>query len=184
MKRFDLMLRWAAVAICLALLPGTAQAQDIYTYTVGVYGGIGGSFDADPDPGLSRPTYQLSFSMLTEARTLFGIRVGQLDFGNHESLGRLFDSDLTYVTLAGEYRLRRPLYDSGLFLGLGGYRLEGTRIDGRSSDETALGVTFGVTGDFPINQRFSILVELSGHYADFDDAQFFGLGHVGFAVHF
>lgn len=181
------------VALCaclsLAVLPSAVQAQDLYTYGVGVFGGFGGSLDVNPDAGLDNTSLQASFSMLTERRTLVTLRVGSIDFsgdGNGSSGG--FDvfskADLTYLTVAGEYRVRRAYYDSGLFLGLGGYRLEGTYPGGGTDDETALGFTAGVTGDFPINSRFSVLVEFAGHFADLDTAQFFGTGHFGLVWHF
>jgi hypothetical protein len=174
------------VGCLLALaLPGTAGAQVLDSYTLSLSGGLGGSFDADPDPGLSNTTVQLGFSMALDKSTLFVARVGQLDLDDPEGFGSLTGADLTYVTVGGEYRLRRSLYDSGLFLGLGGYRLEGThRATGASEDDTALGIVLGVSADFPITRRISILSELSGHYADLDEAQFFGMLHVGVALHF
>ncbi len=179
------------VALCaclsLAALPSAVQAQDLYTYGVGVFGGFGGSFDVNPDAGLDNISLQASFSMLTERRTLVSLRVGSIDFSG-DSGKNGFDvfseADLTYLTVAGEYRVRRAYYDSGLFLGLGGYRLEGTLPGGGTDDETALGFTAGVTGEFPINSRFSVQVEFAGHFANLDTAQFFGTGHFGLVWHF
>lgn len=178
------LLTIAAFALLLAI-PGKVEAQVLDNYTLSIFGGLGGAFDADPDPGLSNTTIQLGFSMALDKSSLFVARVGQLDLGDPGGFGGLANADLTYVTVGGEYRLRRPLYDSGVFLGLGGYQLQGTRFaTGESEDDTALGVVLGVTADFPITRRFSILSELSGHYADLDEAQFFGMLHVGFAFHF
>ena len=174
-----------ALSVLLLALPGLAHAQVLDNYTISLAGGLGGAFDADPDPGLSNTTIQLGFSLALDTTSLFVARLGQLDLDDPQGFGGLADAELTYVTLGGEYRLRRSLYDSGIFLGLGGYRLEGTRFaTGEGDEQTALGLVLGVTADFPITRRFSILSELSGHYADLDEAQFFGMLHVGVAFHF
>ena len=39
-------------------------------------------------------------------------------------------------------------------------------------------------GEFTVTQWLGVLVELSGHYADLDEAQFFGMGHAGLSIHF
>jgi hypothetical protein len=174
-----------ALLTLLLTWPGAASAQVLSNYSVSLLGGIGGAFDVEPDPGLTNTSVQLGFSLALDRSSLFTARLGQLDLGDPEGFGGLAGADLTYITLGGEYRLQRPLYDSGLYLGLGGYRLEGTRFaTGESDEDTALGIVFGVTADFPITRHFSILSELSGHYADLEEAQFFGILHVGVAFHF
>ena len=167
----------------LLLLPGAARAQELYTFTAGLMGGIGGSFDADPGDRLDNPGFQLNFSMVTEPHTLVGFRLGQLALDSEDRFGSLTDAELTYVTAAGEYRFPQTYSDSGLYLGLGGYRLEGNR-GGKDERDTGIGLVLGVTGEFKIKQWLGVLVELSGHYADLDEAQFFGMAHGGIALHF
>lgn len=165
------------------LLPGAARAQELYTFTAGLLGGIGGSLDADPGDDLGNTAYQLNLTMVTEPRTHVGFRLGRLGLDSEEFFGSLSDAELSYVTLSGEYRFPESVYESGVYLGLGGYRLEGTR-GGRDEEDTALGLTVGVTGEFRITQWLGVLVELSGHYADFEEAQLFAIGHGGIALHF
>jgi hypothetical protein len=167
----------------LLLLPGAARAQEPYTFTVGLLGGIGGSFDADPGDKLDNTGYQLNLAMVTEPRTHVGFRLGKLALDSEERFGTLTDAELSYVTMAGEYRFPESYYESGIYAGLGGYRLEGTR-GGKDRSETAPGLAVGVTGEFRLTRWLAVLVELSGHYADFDEAQFFAIGHGGIAVHF
>src|SRR6185295_10168666 len=50
----------------LLLLPGAAGAQELYTYTVGVLGGIGGSFDANPGDSLTNTGYQVNLGVVTQ----------------------------------------------------------------------------------------------------------------------
>lgn len=165
------------------LLPGAARAQELYTFTAGLLGGIGGSLDADPGDDLGNTGYQLNLTMVTEPRTHVGFRLGRLGLDSEELFGSLSDAELSYITLAGEYRFPESVYESGVYLGLGGYRLEGTRGD-RDEADTSLGLVVGVTGEFRVTHWLGVLVELSGHYADFEEAQLFAMGHGGIALHF
>ncbi len=178
--------RIAVLAVLLALcglLPAPAQAQELYNYTVFGSFGLGGAPGSDTDDSLGNNGYQLGFSLVTEPRTHLGLRLGELSFDD-EPQGGLLDADLTYLTLGGEYRFRETYYDSGIYLALGGYRLEGTDALGNSDEETAVGLALGLTGEFDINRRFGVLVELSGHYTDLDAFDLLVLGHIGLAVHF
>ncbi|MEM9292508.1 MAG: hypothetical protein AAGD01_12570 [Acidobacteriota bacterium] len=180
---------WAALATLLALVAllapsGSLQAQEALNNSFSILGGIGGSFDADPDPGIDQTSFQLVYSLVRDTRTRFGVRVGSIDFGNDELLGPYAGAELTYVTAGGEYRQRSPYWDSGLYVALGGYRLEGTNVAGGDDEDTALGLALGSTAEFPINRRFSILAELSGHIVDLEETQFFGMLHVGLTFNF
>ncbi len=178
-----------ASILCLltvvTLLPTMARAQSSYLYGVSAYYGIGGSSDATPDAGFSNGTYQLGFSLNTEPRGRLGVRLGHLDLDGEGRFGDLLGAGLTYVNVGGEYRYRTSYYDSGLYLGLGGYQLDGRHyIDGQRVDDSNVGLALGLTGEFAINRRWSVLVEFSGHWANFDDAQVFAMGHVGVGYYF
>ncbi|MCH9649250.1 MAG: hypothetical protein K0U98_13500 [Deltaproteobacteria bacterium] len=183
MHRTHIWIASGALALSCLVLPGSMGAQELHNYAIGVFGGIGGSFDVEPDAGLDNEALQLSFSMVTSSRTLFVARVGELDFTS-EGFALFSEADLTYLTLGGEYRSRRSFYDSGLYFALGGYRLEGITSAGLEDEDTALGLAIGSTADFPINRWLSIQAELSGHFTDLDDAQFFGMLHIGASVKF
>lgn len=170
--------------LALLLAPAAASAQESYNFSVGLLGGLGGSPDADPGDSLTNTGYQLNLTMVTEPQTHVGIRAGQLQLDKDEVFGSLTDADLSYVTVGGEYRFRESFYESGLFVALGGYRLEGTGLDLRDKSDTALGLSIGVTGEFEITRWLGFLVELSGHYADLDETQIFGMGHAGLSFHF
>lgn len=176
------LLRLALLA-ALLLLPGAAGAQELYTFTAGLMGGLGGSFDAEPGDDLGNTGFQLNLTMVTEPRTHVGFRLGQLSLDSEDRFGSLSDADLSYVTVAGEYRFPQSYYESGVYLGLGGYRLEGNR-GSRDEQDTSVGLALGVTGEFKVTRWLGVLIELSGHYADLDEAQFFAMGHGGIAVHF
>ncbi len=168
----------------LLLLPGAAGAQELYNFTVGVFGGLGGSFDAEPGDSLTNTGYQLNLGLVTESRTHLVLRLGQLALDEDEFFGSLTDAEMTYATIGGEYRVRETFFDSGLYIALGGYRLAGTGFSGGDESDTALGLVIGATGELPINQWLGIQAEISGHYIDFDEAQYFGMGHLGVVFHF
>jgi hypothetical protein len=173
-----------AILAGLFLLPGTARAAEQYTYSIGALGGIGGSWDVDPGSAFTNQGFQLNLAMVSEPHTLVGFRLGKLNLDKKDQFGTLHDAGLTYLTVAGEYRFQESYYDSGVYLGLGGYRLSGTRADGRSRDQTSVGLAVGITAEFPINRWFALLVEASGHYVDLDEANLFGMAHGGIAFHF
>jgi hypothetical protein len=175
-----------ALGTALALAAAApAAAQELYTFTVSGFGGFGGSVDADVGDGLDGTGFQLGASMLTEARTRVALRGGQLGLADGDQFESLLDADLSYVTLAGEYRFTESYYAPWAYIGLGGYRIAGDDVfGGGDSDDTALGLVIGLTGDFTITRRLDFVVEISGHYADFDDASVFAMGHAGLAFHF
>jgi len=168
----------------LLLLPAAAGAQELYTYTVDILGGIGGSFDADPGSSLTNTGFQVNLGIVTEPHTQVVLRTGKLGLDKDTFFGSLRDADLSYVTVGGEYLARQAFWDSGIYLGLGGYRLNGTQASGRSREETSWGLAVGVTGELPITQHLGVLAEVSGHYINFNEAQFFGMAHAGIAIHF
>jgi hypothetical protein len=171
--------------LALGLAAGRADAVEPYLMSVGVLGGVGGPLDADdPDPGLSQRSLELQLGLFTEPRTLLQLRLGRLDFGADDSLGGLLDPQLDYATVAGEYRFYRSWYDSGMFIGLGGYRLRGNRPGAGEEDETSVGVTAGVTGEFELVGHLSLLGEITGHWANLDRAQLFTTAQAGLAFKF
>ena len=165
-----------ALATVFALLAGSvsAAAQERYSYNVSLGPALGGSLDE----GLGSTGFLGSFSWRTQPRTSVGIRFGSFDLSG-EQVGSLVDPTLRYATISGEYHFQEIYYQSGVFFGLGLYQLG----NGADSEEGA-GLTLGVSGDFPLNERFSIVVELSGHYADIDADSTFGTLSAGVAYRF
>jgi hypothetical protein len=172
------------LAVSLLLLPAAVGAQELYTYTVGVFGGIGGSLDADPGGSLTNTGFQVNLGLVTEPHTHLVLRTGRLGLDKDNLFGSLSDADMEYVTLGGEYRYSEEFYESGAFVALGAYRLNGTRASGRDAREDTWGVSAGFTGELPIRRWLGVQAEMSGHYVDFREEQFFVMGHVGVAFHF
>lgn len=184
MDRYQRALGGSLLLAGLLLLPGAARAQELYNFSAALLGGIGGSVDAEPGDDLSNTGYQLNLGMVTDSRTQVVARIGQLGLDADEFFGSLTEADLTYLTIGGEYRFDETWYDSGIYFALGGYRLEGIAPGGEDSRDSSLGLAIGVTGEFKVNRWLGVLLELSGHYVDFEDAQIFGMGHGGLVVHF
>lgn len=177
--------RLLAVAMLVAALaPAAARAQDDYTFTAGLLGGFGGSFDQSSDADLDHRTIEVALGMFTNDRTMTMVRFGELEFDSDLSVEGLLDAELTFLTLAGEYRFRQPSYDYGVYLGLGGYQLSGFDPFEGEVDDRGLGLALGFTGDFDLTRRLSVVVEISAHYAFLDHADLYGMALGGLAVHF
>ena len=160
-----------------------AQAQDHYTATVTVQGGMGGAVGED-EGDLGNQSLQLGFSLLQEDLVHVGLKIATIDFAAGDSLGGRIDNTLNYLTLTGEYRFLENFYESGLFAGVGFYQLEGIDVFGVSDSEQSVGIVLGVSGEFEINRRLGFAVELAGHLANLDGADIFATAHAGLAVHF
>jgi len=178
---FRFALLAAALVGGFGLFGGTAlKAQELYTFTVGVLGGVAGSPDTE-STSFDRQSVQVNLQFETDPRTQVGIRVGQIDLADQgERINGLFEPKLQYVSIGGEYRTRQSYYDSGIFISLGGYRLEGSG----GSSQTAAGLSAGATGEFTFNRHVGVIAEIAAHYADLDDLQYFGTAQIGVAFHF
>ncbi|HEV3460066.1 MAG TPA: hypothetical protein VHG32_26260 [Thermoanaerobaculia bacterium] len=167
--------------------PAAASAQELYNWTVGVMGGVGGSVDVKPGSrSFSNASWQVEGLVVTERHTLLGLRLGHLALGGKDTLfGSRTGADLSYVTLAGQYMFQESYYDSGVYLGLGAYRLGGNdAVTGASASKTVAGAVLGLTGDFRASRRVSVVIEASGHYIDIRKAHIYAMAHGGLAFHF
>lgn len=180
--RASAILRTITLVLGLVVLlsPAAAGAQGSNSFTFALMGGLGGSSDSDPDVDLDNTGLQAMFALSTDLGVRFAIRAGRLDMDSSDD-NPLFDTELTYLTLTGEYLVSAGYYESGLFLGIGAYDLDDSPL---VEGDSALGITLGVSGDFRLNDRFSFLVEFSGHYADLERANVFLMGHAGLAFRF
>lgn len=170
----SLALVFVVAALATLGAPAPAAAQNP-AFTIGLLGGIGGV----EDTGFDQTNVQAFFGFEMSPKTIFAVRVGQMMLDGEE--GDLGEGDLSWATLSTEYRLPAGFYDSGLFIGLGYYRVQS---DDGFVDDSAFGLNLGVTGDIPVSKHLSVMVELSGHYADLDESQLLLMGQVGLAVHF
>lgn len=170
-----------AFGVTLFALPAQVAAEDS-VYSFNLWGGLGGPVDQD-NAGLSNSSYQLGFSVQPEDQLLVGLRVGQIDMGG-ESIGDLFDPTIDYATVVGEYRFTESFYESGLFIGLGLYRLDGVQLVGGSATDESVGLVLGISGEFVLTDRVGFLLEASGHFVRFDSVDTLVMGHAGFAIHF
>jgi hypothetical protein len=162
-------------------LPAQVAAEDS-VYSFNIWGGLGGPIDQE-NAGLSNSSYQLGFSVQPEDQLLVGLRVGQIDMSG-ESIGDLFDPTIDYATVVGEYRFTESFYESGLFIGLGLYRLDGVQLVGGSVTDESVGLVLGISGEFVLTDRVGFLLEASGHFVRFDSVDTLVMGHAGFAIHF
>lgn len=176
----------SAVALLLvSVAPAVADPGDHSSFNLNLIGGVGGSPDVEEGDGFRNTGYQVGFSLVREPGTLVGIRVGKLDLDDKGRFANLSETELTYAVAGGEYLFNEGYYVSGVFLGLGAYRLDGQRIGlGGDSEETAIGGTLGLSGEFAMTRSLAIRIEVSGHYTDLEAAQLFGMAHAGLSLHF
>jgi hypothetical protein len=168
-------------ALLLGASAAGAQSRENYPFRVSAFAGVGGAVDDDDGNSLGNGSFQLGFSWISDTDVLVGARAGQISFDEGPS-GRQ-GSDLTYVNIGGEYLFDEGYYTSGIYLGLGWYALDDDPLP-QFPSEDAVGLALGVTGDFRLTNRFSILIELSGHYTDLDAVDLLAMGHAGVAFRF
>jgi len=176
-----------ALACSILLLAGTggATAQEPYTFTVGLLGGLGGSADSEDVGAFDGDALQVNLGMVTNQRTHVFVRLGRIDLDRDEGFEGLTGAELEYANVAGEYRFHQGYYDFGMYLGLGAYRLKGDPLPGAVDAESALGGVFGIDGDFDVTRRLSIVAEGAAHYAFFDErSQIYLSALAGIALHF
>lgn len=172
------------IALLLVLASRAALAQDDAIFRGTLLGGLGGSFLSDGRHDPDRPILQASFGVLTDDRTFTVFRAGRIGFSDDEIVVGRSGADLEFVNVAGEYRLPSRAYTWGLFLGIGGYRISGEPSTASTRRESALGVALGVEGEFDLTSHLGLALEFGGHYVFFDEADLYGVGLVGLAIHF
>ncbi len=177
---------WTAVLFLCLLAPALpAAAQDRYTYTVGVLGGLGGSTDSNDFTAFEGNSFQVNLGMVTTARTHVVVRLGRIDLGTDDGFEGLDNAELEYTNIAGEYKFNPGYYDFGMYLGLGAYKLKGDPRPGAVDGETSLGGVFGIDGDFDITRHISFIAEGAAHYVFFDEySKIFLSAGAGIAFHF
>lgn len=190
MRGLQLRKKCTLVAVVLGVLLASALGaqEHFHTFTLSGLAGVGGSLDADGS-GLGNLGWQLGFSNILESRTHFGVRLGGVEWSKSDRLDSLEDPSLLYLTLVGEYRNRESSFtgrvmESGVYIGLGGYQLDGKDAAGRDQTRETLGLTLGLMGDLPLTRQLLLRLELQGHWADLEVSQFLALAHLGLAYRF
>lgn len=164
------------------LVPVGAAAQEDQPLEASLLFGLGGSFDED-QAGLGNSGYQLGLSLGVARRTKVGVRIGEIGYDAGDFISNVRQPTFSYVTVSGEYTFSERYYESGIYLGLGAYQLEG-RVGNQAFDDSTLGLVLGVTGEFEITRRLGLVLEGAGHLADFGVARYFITFHGGLAYHF
>jgi len=177
-----LLLAIFLLTLGVVLVPTGAAAQEDQPLEVSVLYGFGGSFDEDQS-GLGNSGYQIGLSLGVARRTKVGFRFAEIDYAAGDFISLISQPTFSYVTVGGEYTFSERYYESGIFLGLGAYKLEGF-LGELPFDDTTIGLAVGVTGEFEVTRRLGFVLEASGHFADFGPARYFVTFHGGLAYHF
>lgn len=177
-----LLLATCLLTLGAVLAPCPATAQEDQPLEATVMFGFGGSFDEDQS-GLGNSGFQIGLSLGVASRTKVGVRFGEIDYAAGDFISVISRPTFSYVTVAGEYTFSEKYYESGIYVGLGGYKLEGF-LGGLPFDDTTIGLALGVTGEFELTRRLGFVAEASGHIADFGPARYFLMFHGGLGYHF
>jgi len=180
-------IRWYVLVLALAALAWStpARAQTDYTFRLALLGGVGGPVDSDDDKDFDHQAFQLEAGMVINQGTLAVLRYGTLDLDGDDPYEGLENAELQYVNIAGEYRFDQTYYDFGIYLGLGSYKIDGDPIPGADEGQTAVGIAFGVNGDFDITRHFFVTAGASAHYVFFDErSNIYANALVGVAARF
>jgi hypothetical protein len=161
-------------------LPALAQSNEFGI----IVGGSRRFVDADDIPadddfddstfGLSNNSVELFWSIPIEPELNLRFKGGRLktqipvptvvpnpdpegdDLLNREDV----DGEVTHLETSVEYEFDEPFGSSGLFAGLGYYRLSAPNAETRST----WGAHAGVNADFPITRRYGVLLEAAYHW--------------------
>lgn len=186
MKRTSILL----ALIVLSALPALAQTSEFGVLVGGSRRFVDGAdkedgvvFD-DSTFSLSNNTFELYWAMQLEPETYIKIKGGRIQGpvavgyrvpGKNEPCSadattpakpkpclfrRDVDGEIQHLEANVEYRFSEPFGSTGLFAGVGFYRLSGE--DAEST--TNYGVNGGVNADFPISRRYGIVVEGTYHW--------------------
>ena len=171
----------AATLFWTALAAPLSAQQPIRSLTLS--GGLAGSID-EGDTGFSNPVVQLRFAVETSERGNLGVRLGRMEF-DEVVRGRVEDVTVDYLSVVGEYMFDEPSHQSGLYIGLGFFDMDGTRLDGRGTvDEGSMGLVIGALGEFKVADRWFIYGEGMASYTGLDVAQIFANLQVGVGYRF
>lgn len=193
------MRRLIGISVLLAvsmLLPASEAVARSYTYAISGLIGAGGSWD-ESDAGFGNLAWQLTFTNDIAEKTFFAVRLGGMNWGSEDRVAEAVGPSMFYASIAGEYGETRASFsggfvEPGVFLGLGYYWMGGDRllddegIQTESFSDHGIGLSVGLTGDIALNRNrnWTMRIELSGHYADLDAAQLFGMAHIGLSYRF
>jgi hypothetical protein len=191
------------VALILAsALPLAAQNSNEFGILIGgsrrfVEGGperLAGDF-IESNFGLSNSAIDLYWSIQTESDVHFKIRGGRIEteiatpyeaevteggVTQTKTFRRDSEGEVAHIEGVVEYRFSEAFGSSGLFAGVGYYRLSPDEGD----DLATYGVVGGVNADFPITRRYGVVVEGAYHWTSGDfNSRYMTLG-AGMRVRF
>lgn len=169
-----MMKRLFALAILVAL-PAVAEAQ---TSSLGMSFGVAEPTSDGLDFNLKDPVLEVFYRVPLDKGTSVGLKYGTLE-SDLEIEGVKDEGDLQYLDVIVSYEFDETFGRSSMFAGIGLYRQELGDLD-----ESDYGFVAGVNATFPVSRRFSLLSELSYHYAHFEADTSFLILTGGFQFNF
>jgi hypothetical protein len=111
---------------------------------------------------------EIYYSVRIDEYSRFKIKLGQITApGAFQVNGARVDvakADLDHIDGIVDYRFSEPFGSTGLFAGVGLYRLDAPD----QKEETNYGFNGGVNGDFPLSRRYGVVVEAAYHWVNLE----------------
>jgi hypothetical protein len=110
---------------------------------------------------------EIYYSVRLDDYSKFKIKLGQITapgaFNVNGSRVDVAKADVDHIDGIVDYRFSEPFGSTGLFAGVGLYRLDAPD----QQEETNYGFSGGVNGDFPFSRRYGVVVEAAYHWVNF-----------------
>lgn len=162
--------------LVLSALPVFAQHNEIGALVGGSRRFVDGAareesvtFD-DSTFSFSNTTFDLYWAFQIEPETYIKLKAGRIEGpvavayevpGDDDLFRRDVDGEVQHVEMNVEYRFREPYGTTGLFAGLGFYRVSAPGEE----TESNYGFNAGVNADFPLSPRYGIVLEGTYHWS-------------------
>jgi hypothetical protein len=118
--------------------------------------------DGVKDFKFSNSVKEAYYAVDLDQMSRFRIKVGEvtLPYPDTQNSGKTIKGEIQHIDALVDYRFGEAFGTSALFAGVGMYRQDAQGY----SDETNVGLSGGVSADFPLSPRYGIIVEAAYHW--------------------
>lgn len=160
------------LVVALSALPAAAQYSE-FGFVLGGSKRLISQTDEMQGIGISddfkfgNSVKELYYSIKLDDYSRFKIKLGQITApGAFKVNGARVDvakADTDHIDGIVDYRFSEPFGSTGLWAGVGLYRIQAPD----QQEETNYGFSGGVNGDFPLSRRYGVVVEAAYHWVNF-----------------
>ncbi|MGH9456496.1 MAG: hypothetical protein ACRD2J_02535 [Thermoanaerobaculia bacterium] len=166
----------AVFVVILLAFPGVASAEP---FQFGILGGGAQSMEDGFEFDFGEGVTEVFAGARVDVATMFNVKLGQADAPVGPTGIAADDAKVEYIAGQVEYQFDEIWGSSSVFAGPGVYRSRAADLE-----ETSFGLSGGVNASFPLTRRFALLLELSYHWANFEEDYTFVTATGGLKVSF